>query len=428
MRTIFVYIFINMSNSDIGVYAERHQEPVFSIVLDGKTRIERCEDMSELEKTKTGDNGKSVVMPHRGGRTRLLIASVVTAVIIISAAVLMGVVLSENKIESVTLIGAGATFPMPLILKWADVYYNKTGQAVKISYLGGGSGAGITQIKNKQVDFAGTDAPLSATDSSTYGLVHIPETLGAVVVAYNLPGVESLRLDGPTLARIFMRNITAWNDPAIASLNPNITLPSNQIKTIVRSDSSGTTFVFSGYLSVVSNEFATLYGQGKSVNWPDAIGASGNPGVTQTIKTTPYSIGYIELAYAITNNVPYAMLKNRDGNFVGASLDTISAAASGTTLPAGDGDWSGVSILNAPGANAYPIASFTYILIYKELYNEQSKMNKSAAKALVDFLWWVVHEGQSYASGLYYAPLPQSVVSVNEATLDSITYKGEPIR
>ena len=386
--------------------------------------------MSELEETKGSQNGDQIVMPHKGGRTWIVVAALVIAVGVILAAVLSGGLLSSgHRKDSVALTGAGATFPMPLILKWADEYYNKTDNTVKINYGGGGSGAGITQIKDKHVDFAGSDAPLSATDSSTYGLVHIPETLGAVVVAYNEPGLQTLRLDGPTLAGIFMRNITTWNDPAIAGLNPGITLPSDQITTIVRSDSSGTTFVFSGYLTVVSNEFATLYGQGKSVSWHDEIGANGNPGVTQTIKTTQHSIGYIELAYAIANNVPFAQLKNHDGNFVNASLETTSAAASSATLPAGDGDWSHVNILNAPGASAYPIASFTYVLIYKELYNDQSKMNKTAAKALVDFLWWAVHqEGQSYAPDLYYAQLPSSVTAINEATLNSITYNGQTLR
>lgn len=386
--------------------------------------------MSELEETKGSQNGDQIVMPHKGGRTWIVVVALVIVVGVILAAVLSGGLLSPgHRKDSVALTGAGATFPMPLILKWADEYYNKTDNTVKINYGGGGSGAGITQIKDKHVDFAGSDAPLSATDSSTYGLVHIPETLGAVVVAYNEPGLQTLRLDGPTLAGIFMRNITTWNDPAIAGLNPGITLPSDQITTIVRSDSSGTTFVFSGYLTVVSNEFATLYGQGKSVSWHDAIGANGNSGVTQTIKTTQHSIGYIELAYAIANNVPFAQLKNHDGNFVNASLETTSAAASSATLPAGDGDWSHVNILNAPGASAYPIASLTYVLIYKELYNDQSKMNKTAAKALVDFLWWVVHqEGQSYAPDLYYAQLPSSVTAINEATLNSITYNGQTLR
>ena len=369
-------------------------------------------------------------MPHKGGTPWLLVIGAVAAVaIIVAAAFATGLVsLGESK-ESVALTGAGATFPMPLILKWADEYYNKTDNSVKVNYGGGGSGAGITQIKDKNVDFAGTDAPLSATDSTTYGLVHIPETLGAVVVAYNEPSLQDLRLDGSTLARIFMKNITTWNDPAIAALNPGVALPTNSITTVVRSDSSGTTFVFSGYLAVVSTEFAESYGQGKSVSWPGAIGANGNPGVTQTIKTTSHSIGYIELAYAIANDVSFAELKNHDGNFVNASLETTSAAASSATLPAGDGDWSQVSVLDAPGANAYPIASFTYLLIYKELYNDESKMNKTAARALLDFLWWCVHtEGQSYAPSMYYAELPASVVAINEATIDSITYNGQTLR
>ena len=369
-------------------------------------------------------------MPHKGGTPWLIVIGAIGAVVIIvAAAFATGLVSLGKSKESVALTGGGATFPMPLILKWADEYYNKTDNKVKVNYGGGGSGAGITQIKDKHVDFAGTDAPLSANDSTTYGLVHIPETLGAVVVAYNEPGLQDLRLDGSTLAKIFMKNITTWNDPAIATLNPGVTLPTDSITTVVRSDSSGTTFVFSGYLALVSSEFTALYGQGKSVSWPGAIGASGNPGVTQTIKTTSHSIGYIELAYAIANDVPFAELKTHDGNFLSASLETTSAAASGATLPAGDGDWSQVSILNAPGANAYPIASFTYILIYRELYNGESKMNKTAARSLVDFLWWCVHtEGQSYAPSMYYAELPASVVAINEATLNSITYNSQTLR
>lgn len=388
--------------------------------------------MSELEKqNKNKDEGR-ISMPHKGGRTWLAILAVVLAIVIIAAAGFATGILSfgKNK-EAVTLTGAGATFPMPLILKWADEYYNTTDHSVKINYGGGGSGAGITQIKEKHVDFAGTDAPLSANESSEYGLVHIPETLGAVVVAYNEPSISTLKLDGLTLAKIFMKNITAWNDPAIAALNPGIVLPPAQITVIVRSDSSGTTFVFSGYLAKISSEFQTLYGQSKSVNWPNAIGANGNSGVTQTVLTTSHSISYIELAYAVKNSAQFAQLKNHDGNFVVASPDTTSAAAAAASgaLPAGDSDWSHVNILDAPGASSYPIASLTYILVYKELYNDQSKMNKTAAKALLDFLWWAVHEdGQSYANGLYYAPLPASVVALNEATLNSITYNSVTLR
>jgi phosphate ABC transporter phosphate-binding protein len=371
-------------------------------------------------------------MPHKGGNTTLIIlALLATAIVIIAAAFATGILSTGRDREAVTLTGAGATFPMPLILKWADEYDNKTGGKVKVNYGGGGSGAGITQIKDKHVDFAGSDAPLSASESSSYELVHIPETLGAVVVAYNEPSISTLRLDGPTLTKIFMKNITSWDDPEIAALNPGVTLPSDQIVTIVRSDSSGTTYVFSGYLAAASQDFESQYGQGKSVNWPDAIGASGNPGVTQTVRTTSHSIGYIELAYAMQNDVPFAQLKNHDGNFVAPTLETTSAAAlaASGSLPSGDGDWSHVNILDAPGANSYPIASFTYILIYKELYNDQSRMNKTSAKALVDFLWWVVHaEGQSYSGALYYAPLPSTVVTLNEATLNSITYNSVTLR
>jgi len=387
--------------------------------------------MREPSNPSSSESDEKVVMPHRGGnKAFIILALVVAAIVIIAAAFATGLFSGGASKESVTITGAGATFPMPLILKWADEYHNETNGKVKVNYGGGGSGAGITQIKDKHVEFAGTDAPLSASESTTYGLVHIPETLGAVAVAYNEPNLLALKLDGPTLSRIFMKNITVWDDPAIAALNPGITLPTDQITTVVRSDSSGTTFVFSGYLAAVSQEFDSLYGQGKSVNWPNAIGASGNPGVTQTVRTTPHSIGYIELAYAIQNQVPFAQLKNHDGNFVTPSLETTSAAAAASsTLPSGDGDWSQVNILDAPGANSYPIASFSYILIYKELYNGQTKMNRTAAEALVEFLWWVVHsDGQSYADELYYAPLPTSVVSGNEATLNSITYNGESLR
>ncbi len=388
--------------------------------------------MSEIMKKGDGKTGESVLMPHRGGGRTVLIAVAAIAVIIIivAAALSTGILGTSSKTEVVALTGAGATFPMPLILKWDDQYYNVTNHKVEVNYGGGGSGAGITQIKDKHLDFAGSDAPLSANDSSTYGLVHIPETLGCVVVAYNEPSVQNLKLDGPTLAEIFMNNITTWNDPAIAALNPGVSLPSDTITTVVRSDSSGTTFVFSGYLSVVSTEFATLYGQGKSVNWPSAIGANGNPGVTQTIKTTAHSIGYIELAYAMDNQVPFALLKNHDGNFVMASPANATAAAQsiGTSLPNGSGDWSKVNVLNAPGANAYPISTLTYILVYKELWNDQSKMNKSAAQALVNFLWWMVHDGQSYSASLYYAPLPTSVVAVDEQTINSLTYNSVALR
>ena len=386
-------------------------------------------DASEKKST---DESDRALMPHKGGRTaQIAIVIIVVAVVVIAAAFASGILSSGSNKEKVTLTGAGATFPMPLILKWADEYYTVTDGRVQINYGGGGSGAGVTQIKEKQVDFAGTDAPLSASDSSTYGLVHIPETLGAVVVAYNLPGISTLKLDGDTVARIFMHNITTWNDPTIATLNPGITLPSTTIAKVTRSDSSGTTFVFSGYLEIVSQTFEDLYGQGKTVAWPTGtIAQSGNSGVAQAVQGTAYAIGYIELSYALANNILFAEVKNHDGNFVTASLETTAAAAASAVpdLPAGDGDWSAVDILDAPGANSYPIASFTYILVYKELYDSESKMNKTAAQTLVDFLWWAVHEdGQSFADDLDYAPLPAAVVALDEETLGMLTYQGNPV-
>ncbi len=386
--------------------------------------------MAETDKKDKAADEK-VVMPHRGGNKTIYMLAAVLVVVVIVVAVFATGILSTSSEDSVTLTGAGATFPMPLILKWADEYYNVTDGTAKVNYGGGGSGAGITQIKEKQVDFAGTDAPLSAEESSSYGLVHIPETLGAVVVAFNLPSVTALKLDGETTAKIFMKNITVWNDPAIAALNPGVTLPDESIATVVRSDSSGTTFVFTGYLAIVSPVFDELYGQGKTVAWPNGtLAQSGNSGVAQAVQGTEYSIGYIELAYALENDISFADMKNHDGQFITASLATTAAAAAAAvpTLPAGDGDWSEVHVLDAPGVDSYPIVTFTYILVYKELYNEESKMNKTAAETLLDFLWWAVHEdGQAFAGPLQYAPLPDAVVELNEETLRSITYEGEPL-
>jgi phosphate transport system substrate-binding protein len=377
-----------------------------------------------------GKTSDKTVMPHRGGRSMVVAIIALIVVVIIVVAILETGALNSNK-ESVTLAGAGSTLVMPLMLKWADVYYNTTSQNVKVNYGGGGSGAGITQIEANNVNFAGTDAPLTVSEASTNGLAHIPETIGAVVVAYNEPTVKTLKLDGLTLARIYMKNITAWDDPAIVALNPDVVLPNATISTIVRSDSSGTTYTFSGYLSTVSGEFEAIYGQGKTVSWKDAIGASGNPGVAQTVMTTPNAIGYVELAYAQTNSIPFAMMKNHDGNYVWASPTNASAAAAAATTPlpsTGSGDWSQVNILDSPGANSYPLCTYTYILVHKELYNDQTKMSKTDATDLVAFLWWVIHDGQSYSNALGYAPLPSSVVSLDEATLNGITYNGVAVR
>lgn len=378
---------------------------------------------------------EKIAMPHRGGGNRTVIAIIATIIVIaLLVAVYATGALSGGKSKTaVTLTGSGATFPMPLIQEWAKQYYNVTKGEVRINYAGGGSGTGISQIKNKQVDFAGSDAPLKANESLEFGLVHIPETLGAVVLTYNLPDLGgTLKLNGSVLGKIFLENITVWNDPEIAALNPGLNLGSQTILTAARSDSSGTTFVFSGYLSIVSNLWNQIKGQGKTISWPEhTVQLSGNAGVAGYVKTNSYSIGYVELSYAMSNQMTFAQMRNADDTtFVIPSLESTAAAAAAkaSALPAGDGDWSGVNILNLPGTNTYPIATFTYILIYKELYNDQTKMNQTAAKDLVEFLWWAVHDGgQGYSGPLSYPHLPASVVTLNEQTLRSITYNGIPL-
>jgi phosphate ABC transporter phosphate-binding protein len=246
-----------------------------------------------------------------------------------------------------------------------------------------------------------------------------------------LPGVTSgLKLTGIVIAHIYLGTITKWNDPAITSLNPNVALPNNAIVVVRRSDSSGTTNWFTKYLSLVSTTWATQVGSGNTVQWPGVtIGASGNSNVAATVKQTPYAIGYIELAYALQNNMPTAAIQNPTGNFVQPTLASSTAAAESlptSGLPAGNGDWSSVSILNAPGAQAYPIVVPTYMLLYQEL-NVIPGMTWDKAKQLVDYIWYVVHDGQQLAANLQYAALPSNLVQINEATLRSITFNGQPL-
>ncbi len=335
---------------------------------------------------------------------------------------------NSGKSGEITINGAGASFPYPLISKWSYEYYKLKG--VKINYQSIGSGGGIKQTMAKTVDFGASDAPLKEEEYRRMpGILHIPETLGAVVVVYNLPGIEQkLRLSGEAVADIFMGKITRWNDPKIAELNPGVELPDEQIVVVHRSDGSGTTFVFSDYLSTVSSEWREKVGKGKALSWPIGLGGKGNEGVAGLVKQNPYSIGYVELAYAIQNRLNYALIKNREGKFVEPSIESVSAAAAGAvaTLPKGDESWAEVSIVNAPGENAYPISSFSYLLVYREL-SVIPGMTEAKAKALVDFLWWAVHDGQRYAPDLHYAPLPEEVVKLNEETIKLITYQGKPL-
>ncbi len=332
--------------------------------------------------------------------------------------------------QTTSLNGAGATFPFPLIDKWR-VEYNKIHPDVSLNYQSIGSGAGIKLHTAKSVDFGASDAPLQPTEAAAApGTLHIPETIGAVTVTYNLPGIDKgLKLTGPVIADIFSGKITKWNDQKITSINPTLSLPSQDIVVAHRSDGSGTTFVFTSYLSTVSPDWKSNIGASKAVPWPVGVGGNGNAGVASIVKSTQYSIGYIELAYVMQNNMTYAFIQNADGtNFVEPTLETIGNDASAATanLPKPDGDWSKVSIVNEPGENSYPISSFTYLLVYKDL-GQISGMTQDKAKTLTDFINWAVHDGQQYSTALQYVPLPDSVVKLDEQALSMIQYTGSSV-
>ena len=356
-----------------------------------------------------------------------ILIGISAAILLSTSTILSGAVYAQN---SITINGAGATFPFPLIDTWR-VDYQKVHPEVNINYQSIGSGGGIKQFTEKTVDFGATDAPLSQNESQhAPGAVHIPETIGSVVAAYNLPSIpdKGLKLSGEVLADIFLGKITKWNDPKIQDMNKDKTLPGDDIVVVHRSDGSGTTFVWTDYLSSVSPAWKEQLGKGKSVEWPVGIGAPGNEGVANAIKGTPNTIGYIELSYALTTKTPFAFIQNKDGAFVEASLNSTMAAVQSyvASLPKGDAVWTNVSLVNAAGADSYPIASFSYILLYKELSTDPN-LDQPKAKALVDFISWAITDGQKTAEGLDYVPLPDGVVKLNQDTLKSLTFKGQPI-
>jgi phosphate transport system substrate-binding protein len=323
---------------------------------------------------------------------------------------------------TVRLQGAGATFPNPLYQKWLSEY-GKANSAIRIDYQSIGSGGGIKQIKEQTVDFGATDAPMKDEDmkSAPGELLHIPTVLGAVVITYNLQGVtQPLRFSPDVIADIFLGKVKRWDDPRIKADNPGVNLPAADITVVHRSDGSGTSAVFTDYLSKVSPEWKEKVGSGTSPNWPVGLGGKGNEGVTGQVKQTPNTIGYVELAYAVQNKLPVALVKNASGNFVEPSLEAVTAAAA-ESLPTTPPDLR-VSITNAGGANAYPISSYTYILAYKD------QKNAAKGKALVDFLWWGIHDGEAFAKDLQYAPLPAEIVRRAEAQINSITSGGRPLR
>jgi len=320
----------------------------------------------------------------------------------------------------VELLGAGATFPLPLYTKMFDTYNKDTG--VKVNYQGVGSGAGITQLTNKTVDFGASDAFMSDEEMKKTGaeILHIPIALGSVVMTYNLPGNPQLRFSPGTIADIFLGKITQWNDPKIAADNAGASLPDMGIAVVHRSDGSGTTYIFSDYLSKVSEEWKKSPGTGKSLNWPVGLGAKGNPGVAGLIKQLPGSFGYVELIYALQNKMPVAHVKNKSGIFVEPTIKSTSLAA-GITLPAD----TRASITDTTAKDGYPICGFTWVIIYKEQkYGDRTKIK---AEATMKLLWWMTHEGQSLAEPLQYAPLPKDAVAKADVILKSAVYDGAKI-
>ncbi len=318
--------------------------------------------------------------------------------------------------DEVTLIGAGATFPYPLYSKMFQEYYSI--KKVKVNYQAIGSGGGIRQLINKTVDFGASDAFISDENLKKYGnnILHIPICIGAVVLSYNLHGNPAIKLTPEIISNIFLGKIKKWNNPAIATINPDIKLPDQQIVVIHRSDGSGTTFIFTDYLSKVSEEWATKFGKGKSINWPIGLGAKGNPGVAGLIKQIPGSIGYIELVYALHNNMSYAQVKNKNENYITPSIQSVSYAAN-IELP----EDSRVSLTNTDAEQGYPISGFTWILTYNDLSN----LNRNKAQELVNLFWWMTHEGQKLAAPLEYAPLSPKAQSIAEQIIKKIKYNNE---
>ncbi len=324
---------------------------------------------------------------------------------------------SAPAFAQLKLNGAGATFPYVIYSKWFDVYSKKTG--AEFNYQSIGSGGGIKQVIEGTVDFGASDAPMTddqlneAKQKQGTAVLHIPTVMGAVVVTYNVPGVgKGLQLTQEALAGIFLGEITQWNDPKITATNPGVPLPDEGIIVTHRSDGSGTTNIFTDYLTKVSPTWQQKVGRGTSVNWPVGLGGKGNEGVTGLVKQSEGSIGYVELAYAVKNNLPYASLRNKAGKFVEPTFESVSAAAAGAikTMPAD----MRASITDADGAGSYPISGFTWLLIY------QNGKDKEKSAALVKFLKWAMEDGQSFAKDLYYAPLPKQVVKMCEKKIGSI--------
>ncbi|HEX4412478.1 MAG TPA: phosphate ABC transporter substrate-binding protein PstS [Lacipirellulaceae bacterium] len=349
--------------------------------------------------------------------------------VVAASAVVVAAASSCSAARAATrLQGAGATFPAPFY-KRLVVIYQQLHPNVLIDYQSIGSGGGIRAITDRTVNFCGSDAPMTKRELATAGgdanIVEVPSCAGGVVAIYNVPGLkDGLKISGELLADIYLGKVSHWNDPAIAALNPGVDLPSAAITPVWRTDASGTTFVFTNYLGTQAEEFITTIGAGKQVQWPFGQGGKGNEGVTAVVQQTEGGIGYVEQSYADNNHLLSGALKNKAGKFVKASPDTVSKAGAAAEFKKGE-SLLACDIWNQAGDEAYPIASFTYLIVYKDLKNLP---DKNAAQDLADFLWWTTHEGQRYATDLGYAPLAPEVQAKVEKAFQGLTFRGEPLR
>jgi phosphate transport system substrate-binding protein len=330
---------------------------------------------------------------------------------------------ASTSSSSATISGAGSTFAAPVYQQWGSGISGLT-----VNYNPVGSGAGITALEGKTVDFGASDPPLKPAEFATLEKVgpvqQIPMFLGAITVSYNLPGVKSgLKLDGPTIAEIFLGKIKTWNDPAIAGLNPGVSLPSTPITVIHRSDSSGTTSGFTGFLASVSPEWKSKVGEGKTVPWPTGTGAKGNAGVAGAVQQTTGSVGYVEQSYALEHKFTYASVKNKAGNYVEPTLASTSAAAEGVEVPAN----LGIKIKNPAAPTAYPITSQTFVVLYKDMCKAGVPGGEAAAKGVVKFLEYGLGSGQSILSQADYAALPAAILTKSKEAVTALQCNGAPI-
>ncbi len=354
---------------------------------------------------------------------KVIIALAIVVVVVI--ALIIGTMSGNTSGKKVghkeNLLGAGSTFAYPIYTKMFNTYYKLTG--IKVNYQAIGSGAGINQIKNKTVDFGASDAFLSNKDMKNFSnpVVHIATCAGAVVMTYNIPGVDKqLKFTPEIVSGIYLGQIKNWDSKLIAQVNPNVKLPNLPITVVHRSDGSGTTFIFSRYLSKVNNTWSKEVGTGKALSWPVGLGGKGNPGVAGIVKQTPGAIGYVELIYAFQTKMPYAKLKNKSGNFIQPTLKSVASAAN-IELP----DDMRVSLTNTSAEDGYPISGFTWIIVYKDLKN--GNHSKVKAEEIAKLIYWMIHDGQKYCEKMQYAPLSKKAVAKDDAILKTLTYNGTPL-